>query len=118
MSGTNWLELGLGNAWLVDKRLTDAMVELSRAFNLLRTLEEEIGMRDEFYERLKQLTSLYEFMAASTGLIESRREAGARSLEYYSEWKEASTEIEMRLRNVHKIAGEVLDAQEKKKNPQ
>ena len=111
MSGTACLELGLGNAWLVDERLTNAMVELSRAFNLLHTLEVEIQMRDELYERLKQIATLHDFMAASTDLMESRREAEARNTELDNEWKLASTDVDMRLRKLQKIAAQVLDAQ-------
>ena len=98
------------NGWLWHERLVEQKVGLQKAFNCYhKTCGESAELR-RIWINLQNIECLQRAMAQCQGLVEARREAGMKLLLLDHDEAKLVEEIGMRIANLQKVAGTILDS--------
>ena len=96
--------------WLLDPRLDDARAGIERVVRELRRCEEWGAESEAWWQRLQDMESARPAMAARVfGNGALRREAAEGAAALSDVWRALSNELHVRLDNLQKVGGQVLD---------
>jgi len=104
----------LGDTWFLDPALMDATVALSRTFDGLRKCEEWTEELETFWDNLQRFTTAHPLMSSQMHLPAARREAQAGVDSASALWRQLTSEAQMRLNHLQKVANEILDQHERR----
>jgi len=97
-------------SWLLDDRIMVAQVGLSKAIMDMVKAENDRGEMEAIWVKLQDVEQAHHAMAEAIDLINYRREAGQQLGNLDAAVTKSYDELEIRLKGLQKVAGEVLDS--------